>query len=43
MIGHLDAAPLIAKHPWGRLGRPEDIAKMVSFLVSPRADFVTGA
>jgi NAD(P)-dependent dehydrogenase (short-subunit alcohol dehydrogenase family) len=43
MIGHMDEAPLIASHPWGRLGRPEDIAEMVGFLVSPRADFVTGA
>jgi NAD(P)-dependent dehydrogenase (short-subunit alcohol dehydrogenase family) len=29
--------------PWGRLGRPEDIANGALFLLSPEADFVTGA
>lgn len=28
--------------PWGRVGVPEDIAKVASFLVSDAADFVTG-
>lgn len=28
--------------PLGRLGRPEDIAEAVAFLVSPRAAFITG-
>jgi len=29
--------------PVGRLGRPEDVARCVSFLVSGDADFITGA
>jgi NAD(P)-dependent dehydrogenase (short-subunit alcohol dehydrogenase family) len=28
--------------PLGRLGKPEDIAEMVAFLVSPRASWITG-
>ena len=33
----------IAKIPVGHLGRPEDIARMVLFLVSDEASFATGA
>lgn len=30
------------QQPAGRVGRPEDIAAMVAYLVSPRAEFITG-
>ena len=34
---------IVARIPVGRLGKPEDIARGVAFLVSDDADFITGS
>ena len=36
-------ADLAARHPLGRIGRPEEVAQVICFLAGPRANFVTGA
>lgn len=32
----------VAQHPWGRYGKPDEIAKAAVFLASDDASFMTG-
>lgn len=43
ILGDTDRAGLIAGTPTGRLGKPEEMAAMITFLASDDASFATGA
>jgi 3-oxoacyl-[acyl-carrier protein] reductase len=42
MIASVDTAAYLPKIPLGRLGRPEEVAQAIRFLVSEQAAYVTG-
>jgi NAD(P)-dependent dehydrogenase (short-subunit alcohol dehydrogenase family) len=41
-LGIPDAKERTAQIPLGRLASPQDVADMVAFLVSKKADYITG-
>ncbi len=42
MVADLPLVKIIPMIPLGRIGLPEEVAKAVSFLCSPGADYITG-
>jgi NAD(P)-dependent dehydrogenase (short-subunit alcohol dehydrogenase family) len=36
------AAAIVAMHPIGRLGKPEEVAELILFLASSKSSFMTG-
>jgi 3-oxoacyl-[acyl-carrier protein] reductase len=42
MIKGMKSEAVIKRIPLRRLGRPEDVANLIGFLVSPEADYITG-
>jgi NAD(P)-dependent dehydrogenase (short-subunit alcohol dehydrogenase family) len=43
ILGDIDRDVLVGATPMGRLGKPEEIAAMITFLASDEAGFITGA
>ena len=43
ILGDTDRNALVGATPMRRLGQPEEIAAMITFLASDEASFVTGA